>query len=126
MTDLERFRNSMTYQPRDKARFHECPWPTQKGDRLRPRGDYFALGSDGDVNLRSNPGSMRALTFLYPWEVQAGMDPIAVRKRLGRDLHLFGGVDNRALTQGKARIDAEIARHKWLIDEWRLCANARP
>ena len=69
---------------------------------------------------------MRALKFLYPWEVQAGMDPIAVRKRLGRDLHLFGGVDNRALTQGKARIDAEIARHKWLIDEWRLCADARP
>jgi hypothetical protein len=52
MTDLERFRNSMTHQPRDRAPFHECPWPTQKGDRLRPRAwRLFALDSDSDANL---------------------------------------------------------------------------
>jgi uroporphyrinogen decarboxylase len=49
--------------------------------------------------------------------VQAGMDVTAVRKQYGRDLKLWGGVDKRALTKNKAAIDAEIARHKWLIDD---------
>ena len=45
------------------------------------------------------------------------MDPTAVRRRYGRDLRLWGGVDKRALTHGRAEIDSEIARHKWLIGD---------
>ncbi|MBI5281892.1 MAG: hypothetical protein HY858_09440 [Candidatus Solibacter usitatus] len=78
---------------------------------------YFCLDSDGDVSLLIEPWIEAGIDILYPWEVQAGMDPTAVRKRYGRNLRLWGGLDKRALTRGHAEIDAEIARHKWLIDD---------
>jgi hypothetical protein len=84
----------------------------------RSRGvQFFALDSDGDVNLLVEPWIDAGIDILYPWEVQAGMDATAIRKRYGRNLRLWGGVDKRALCFGKAEIDAEIARHKWLIDD---------
>ena len=87
-------------------------------DFARSRGVHlFALDSDGDVSLLIQPWIDAGIDILYPWEVQAGMDATAVRKRYGRNLRLWGGVDKRALTRGKAEIDAEIARHKWLIDD---------
>jgi uroporphyrinogen decarboxylase len=45
------------------------------------------------------------------------MDVTAIRKKYGRNLRLWGGVDKRALTKGKAEIDSEIARHNWLIED---------
>jgi len=87
-------------------------------DFARSRGvHYFALDSDGDVSLLIQPWLDAGIDILYPWEVQAGMDVTAVRKKYGRNLRLWGGVDKRALTRGKAEIDAEIARHQWLIDD---------
>jgi uroporphyrinogen decarboxylase len=84
----------------------------------RSRGvRWFALDSDGDVSLLIRPWMDAGLDILYPWEVQAGMHVNKIRKQYGRDLRLWGGVDKRALTCGKAEIDAEIARHKGLIDE---------
>jgi uroporphyrinogen decarboxylase len=78
---------------------------------------WFCLDSDGDVSLLIQPWMDAGIDILYPWEVQAGMDVTAVRKKYGRELRLWGGVDKRALTKGRAEIDAEIARHKWLIDD---------
>lgn len=87
-------------------------------DFARSRGvRYFALDSDGDVSLLIQPWIDAGIDILYPWEVQAGMDPTAVRRRYGRNLRLWGGVDKRALTRDRAAIDREIARHKWLIDD---------
>jgi uroporphyrinogen decarboxylase len=50
------------------------------------------------------------LNGILPFEVAAGNDILAARKRYGRDLILFGGVDKRALAAGKAAIDAELDR----------------
>jgi len=87
-------------------------------DFARSRGvRWFALDSDGDVNLLIRPWMDAGIDILYPWEVQAGMDVNAIRKKYGRDLRLWGGLDKRALTHGKAEIDAEIARHKRIIDD---------
>ena len=87
-------------------------------DFARGRGvHYFALDSDGDVSLLIQPWLDAGIDILYPWEVQAGMDVTAVRKKYGRNLRLWGGVDKRALTRGRSEIDAEIARHQWLIDD---------
>jgi hypothetical protein len=87
-------------------------------DFARSRGvRWFALDSDGDVNLLIRPWMDAGIDILYPWEVQAGMDVNAIRKEYGRDLRLWGGLDKRALTQGKVEIDAEIARHKRIIDD---------
>jgi uroporphyrinogen decarboxylase len=57
------------------------------------------------------------LNFLYPFEVQAGMDVLAVRRKYGRGLRMWGGVDKRALAHGPRAIDAELARLKPLMDE---------
>ena len=51
------------------------------------------------------------------WEVQAGMDVNIIRKKYFHDLLLWGGLDKRALTKGEVEIDAEIARHKRIIDD---------
>jgi hypothetical protein len=50
------------------------------------------------------------LNGLLPFEVAAGNDLFAVRRKYGKDLILFGGIDKRALAAGKAAIDAELER----------------
>ena len=45
------------------------------------------------------------------------MDVLEVRRRYGKDLLIWGGVDKRALAHGPAAIDAELARLRPLIEE---------
>lgn len=45
------------------------------------------------------------------------MDVLDVRRRYGRNLRIWGGVDKRALARGPAAIDAELGRLKSLIAE---------
>ena len=46
-----------------------------------------------------------------------GMDVVALRKKYGRSLRMWGGVDKRTLTLGRAAIDRELERVKPLIDD---------
>lgn len=46
----------------------------------------------------------------YPLEVASGMDAGKLRAQYGREIVMWGNVDKRALTAGKAAIDAELAR----------------
>jgi hypothetical protein len=46
----------------------------------------------------------------YPLEVAAGMDPVKLRRQYGRNIVMWGGVDKRALAEGPAAIDRELAR----------------
>jgi len=55
------------------------------------------------------------LNFLYPFEVQSGMDVLDVHRRYGRELRIWGGVDKRALAHGPAAIEAEFERVRPLI-----------
>ena len=63
------------------------------------------------TRLRSCPlwiqGGVRGF---YPLEVAAGMDAAAVRRRYAKEVVLWGNVDKRVLTRGKAEIDAEMKR----------------
>ena len=45
------------------------------------------------------------------------MDVLEVRRRYGRDLRLWFGLDKRALVAGPAAIDAEVARVRPLLEE---------
>ena len=45
------------------------------------------------------------------------MDVLEVRRKYGRELRIWGGVDKRALIGGPETIDAELRRVKPLIDE---------
>lgn len=85
---------------------------------LRRRGvRYIGLDSDGQIDSLIPVWMDAGLNFLYPFEVQCGMDVLAVRRKYGRDLRIWGGVDKRAMARGPKAIDTELARVKPLIDE---------
>jgi uroporphyrinogen decarboxylase len=85
---------------------------------VRSRGvPHVCLDSDGDVSSLIPIWLDAGIDILYPFEAQSGMDVVQVRKRYGRDLRLWFGIDKRVLVKGPAAIDAEIARVRPLIDE---------
>jgi len=47
---------------------------------------------------------------MMPFEVQAGMDVVALRQQYGNAFCIIGGIDKRALAQDEAAIDAEMER----------------
>lgn len=100
------------------ARKYMLPRYRRVTEYLRGRGvPYVGLDSDGQVHPLIPVWLDAGLNFLYPFEVQAGMDVLEVRRRYGRNLRMWGGVDKRALAKNPAAIDAELARLKPLIDE---------
>jgi len=55
---------------------------------------------------------------IWPIErASCDMDPIELRRKYGRSLRLFGGVDKRELARGPAAIDAHLASLLPLIEE---------
>ena len=85
---------------------------------LRGRGvEFITLDSDGDITKLIPIWLDAGINILYPFEVQCGMDVVAVRRQYGRELRLWYGIDKRALAQGPDAIDAELARVAPLIRE---------
>ena len=69
------------------------------------------VDTDGDC-MRLIPLFLEAgLTGVYPFEVQAGMDVLEVRKRFPT-LQILGGIDKRVLAEGVSwdEIDRELER----------------
>lgn len=52
-----------------------------------------------------------------PCEVAAGMDPVAMRERFGREVRIVGGFDKRLIARGPKAIDAEFERLRPVIDQ---------
>ena len=48
------------------------------------------------------------ISAMHPMEVAAGMDVRKIRKKYGRNIKFLGGIDKRALAQGKEAIDKEV------------------
>ena len=65
------------------------------------------VDSDGDIWKLIPLWIEGGVTGLYPFEVAAGMDVVEVRKALPK-LSIGGGIDKRALVQGKESIDREL------------------
>lgn len=85
---------------------------------VRSRGVRFvALDSDGDIRSLIPVWLDAGINVLYPFEVQAGMDVLDVRRRYGRDLRIWFGIDKRALVRGPAAIDAELRRVRPLVED---------
>ncbi|HPP66312.1 MAG TPA: uroporphyrinogen decarboxylase family protein, partial [bacterium] len=94
-------------------------------DFLNKKGVRFiGLDSDGYIDSLIPVWLDAGLNFLYPFEVQAGMDVIEVRKKYGKDLRIWGGVDKRALAHGEKAIDEEINRIFPLMEEGGYIAHA--
>ncbi|HPO52488.1 MAG TPA: uroporphyrinogen decarboxylase family protein [bacterium] len=102
----------------DLARKYMLPRYRKVVDFLKKRSvKYIGLDSDGDITTLIPVWIDAGLNYLYPFEVQAGMDVIEVRKKFGKHLRIWGGVDKRAIAMGKNAIDREIQRLTPLIEE---------
>jgi len=111
------FRTAPLLSP-ELARKYMLPRYARVTEYLRGRGvPYVGADSDGYIHPLIPMWMDAGLNFLYPFEVQADMDVLDVRARYGKELRLWGGVDKRALAEGPAAIDAELARVRPLMRE---------
>lgn len=70
--------------------------------------DVVMLDSDGHVD-ELIPGWLESgINCIYPFEVAAGEDIVALRKQYPRDLLIWGGLDKRALAKDKRAIEEEL------------------
>ena len=85
-------------------------------DFVRSKGVRFiTLDSDGNIHSLIPIWLDAGINIISPFEVQAGMDVLSVRKKYGRGLRIWGGVDKRVLAEGPAAIDKELRRIEPLI-----------
>lgn len=102
----------------EMVRKHMFPRYKRVTEFLLGRGvKYIGLDSDGQIDSLIPVWMDAGLNFLYPFEVQCGMDVLEVRRKYGKELRIWGGLDKRALARSPEAIDAELARLKPLIDE---------
>jgi uroporphyrinogen decarboxylase len=83
---------------------------------LRENGvEIIYLDSDGNIDELLPIWVECGINAFYPFEVAAGMDTVAVRKRYGKNVIICGNVDKRALAKGKRAIDRELQRAAHLL-----------
>jgi uroporphyrinogen decarboxylase len=100
------------------VRRHMLPHYKRVTEYLRRRGvKWIVLDSDGQIESLIPIWLEAGINILYPFEVAAGMDVVACRRKFGKDLRMLMGVDKRPLAQGRAAIDREIERVRPLIEE---------
>ncbi len=93
------------------AMYRQLLKPVQKRacDWAHEKGVYTALHSCGDVNPFVPEFIEIGVDALNPLEVKAGMDPLALKRRYGKELVLHGGI-NAVLWDDLEKIEAEIRR----------------
>lgn len=78
-------------------------------EHFRRKGiKYFWLDSDGNTEPLLPLLIECGITCHWPLEVAAGMDPVKLRKKYGKDLVLAGGIDKRVLAKDKQAIREEL------------------
>jgi uroporphyrinogen decarboxylase len=78
---------------------------------------YIAVDSDGNCEQLIPLFMEAGIDILWPCERAADMDPVRLRRKFGRDLRLWGGVDKRELAKGKKEIDRHLKEFIPLIEE---------
>jgi len=93
----------------DFVRKYMLPHYKKVTELLRSHGvDIITLDSDGNIEELIPLWLETGINCVYPNEVAAGMDVVALRKKYGQDLILEGGIDKRALAKGKKEIEEEV------------------
>ena len=88
-------------------------------DLLHNHGVHnIIVDSDGNNDVLIPLWLEAGITGLRPFEVAARCDPVATRRKYGRSLIIQGGIDKRALAQGKEAIEREIlSKVPWLCTQ---------
>lgn len=114
--DFAQFWEDMAYKTSsliDPAHYRTMFLPQYRRitERLHRAGiDTLMLDSDGYVEDLIPCWLDVGINFIYPMEVAAGMNVVALRKKFGRDLIIGGGMDKRVLAADKAAV-------KRMVDE---------
>ena len=92
------------------------PCWTKWGEIIRGAGvPVYGMDSDGYVDDLIPIWIEAGINQCDPMEVAAGTDLPALRKRFGRDMAFFGGVDKRCMAKGGDSIVNELARLRPVI-----------
>jgi len=87
-------------------------------DWLRRQGiEHIGLDSDGNITKLIPLWLDVGIDHLWPFEVQAGMDVVEVRREYGTQLGIVGGLDKRVLVEGGERMRREVDRIVPLVDQ---------
>jgi len=70
--------------------------------------DVIYLDSDGNVEQLIPLWLESGINYIWPFEVAAHNDAVAIRKKYGKDLIIGGTIDKRALIKGKEAIREEV------------------
>ncbi|MGI6706517.1 MAG: hypothetical protein ACOX6S_09840, partial [Clostridia bacterium] len=74
----------------------------------------FSLDTDGDCTELIPLFLESGINLIYPFEVAAGCDIVAIRKQYP-NLAIMGGIDKREIAKGKEAIDRELERVRELF-----------
>jgi uroporphyrinogen decarboxylase len=87
-------------------------------DLLHKHGvDIVWTDCDGNIMPIADRFLAGGINCMFPIEVAAGSDPIAMREKFGRRVLLHGGVNKIALLKGPKAIEKELLRIKPAVDE---------
>ena len=78
---------------------------------------YFAIDTDGNPEALVPLFMDAGVDILWPLERASDQDPVRLRKKFGRSLRLWGGVDKRVLAQDHAAIDAHLEALRPVVEE---------
>jgi uroporphyrinogen decarboxylase len=78
---------------------------------------YIALDTDGDPTVLIPVMMDAGVDTVWPIERASDVDPLTWRKRFGKSLRLWGGVDKRVLARGPDAIRAHLRELIPLIEE---------
>ena len=85
------------------------PRYSRLNELIRDSGcEFIYLDSDGDVEQLIPLWLDVDIRFFWPLECAAGMDPLALRKKYGKDIIIAGGLDKRELMRDKASLKREV------------------
>jgi len=76
---------------------------------------WIVVDTDGNCELVIPHFLEAGVDAIWPLERASEMDPLAIRKKFGRELRLWGGVDKRVLAKDPAAIDAHLRELQPLI-----------
>ena len=69
---------------------------------------YVAIDTDGNPEAVVPLFMDAGVDILWPLERASDQDPVRLRKKFGKSLRLWGGVDKRILAEGPEAIDAHL------------------
>ena len=78
---------------------------------------WVVIDTDGNPELVIPHFLDAGVDGIWPLERASDMDPVALRKKFGRDLRLWGGVDKRELARDTAAIDTHLETLRPLVEE---------